>query len=106
MAVTMAKSGARPAISRVRRAMIGWRAVLAMVGGYVIGALLAAVLATGLPRVGVTRFEASTWGTLAGLLLMPFAPVAAFGIRQTWVASAWLIGSSLVLAALLFMLKT
>ena len=97
--------GVKPAMGLAHRAMIGWRVALALVGGYALGALVAAVLAVGLPRLGVTRFEASTWGTLAGLLLMPFAPVAAFGFRKTWVASAWVIGPGLVLAVLLFAMR-
>lgn len=87
------------------RAMVAWRALLAVVGGYGVGVLLSAVLAVGLQDLGVSRYEATTAGVLAGLLVMPFAPVVAFGLRRTRDATAVIVGAAAALATVLLLVR-
>ena len=75
--------------------MVAWRGLMALVGGYGLGVLLTSALAKGLQGLGVSRLDATTWGMLAGLILMPCVAIAAFGIKRTWVASAWIVGVGL-----------
>lgn len=82
------------------RAMIAWRGLMAVVGGYLLGALLTSALAKGLPVLGVARLDATTWGVLAGLVLMPCVAIAAFGIRRTWIATACIVGLGVALYAI------
>jgi hypothetical protein len=88
-------------MSLAERARVGVRALLASFGAYFVASLLAAVMAAGLPRLGVTRLDATTWGLLTALLVMPLIPIAAFGFKRVWVAAAWIGGAG----ALLYLLN-
>lgn len=79
--------------------MIAWRGLMAIVGGYALGALLTSAMAKGLPLIGVSRLDATTWGVLAGLMLMPCIAIVAFGIRRTWMATAVIVGLGAALYA-------
>lgn len=89
-----------PPLKLAWRTMIAWRGLMALAGGYVLGALLTSAMARGLPVLGVSRLDATTWGVLGGLMLMPCVAIAAFGIKRTWLASAIIVGFGLILFAI------
>ncbi|MBH1997529.1 MAG: ketohydroxyglutarate aldolase [Sphingomonadaceae bacterium] len=76
------------------RANVAIRTLTATVGGYVVAALTAAMLARTLP---LSRVEAVTTGTMLAYLVVPGVAVWAFLARGPWRALA----SVIMIAALL-----
>ena len=77
------------------RANVAIRTLAATVGGYLVAALTAAMLARTLP---LPRVEAVTIGTMLAYLVVPGVAVWAFLARGPWRALAGVVGVAALLA--------
>jgi len=75
------------------RAAIASRTIAALVGCYAASTALAMALARTLP---MSRAEAATAATMAGVLVLPALVMAVFAVRSAWRAWAWVLGLTLL----------
>lgn len=93
-----AKPG-RPGTPLRYRLAVASRALAAIVGGYVLSALVAMAMALWLP---LARAEAVITGTLASFVVYTCAVMWVFAARDAWRAWAGLAAPSAVLATVLW----
>jgi hypothetical protein len=78
------------------RAAIASRAIAALVGCYAASTALTMALARILP---MSRAEAATAATMIGVLVLPALVMTVFAVRSAWRAWAWVLGLTLLGAA-------
>ncbi|WP_129642280.1 DUF3649 domain-containing protein [Peristeroidobacter agariperforans] len=82
------------------RLSVAARALAAIVGGYALTALASFAMAIFLP---LSRAEASMTATLSSFLIYACVVIWVFAARTTWRAWAGIVGSMIVLGALVWL---
>lgn len=75
------------------RAAIASRTIAALLGCYVASTAVAMALARVLP---MSRAEAATTATMAGVLVLPALVMMVFAVRTAWRAWGWVAGLTLL----------
>jgi hypothetical protein len=84
---------------RYRAAVFG-RALVALGGGYLLAAAVAASSAVYLPALlGIARVEATIAGVMLAFAVYACAFMLAFACHSAWRAWAWILGPALLLGA-------